>query len=75
MQKVKDSICYVIEVTLKIAYILAIIFTMIAVIGTLFINKVDLPAIYVFGVITIALRFTKNAYMKHQRNKAQQRYV
>ena len=75
MQKVKNSIFYVIGVTLKIAYVLAIIFTMIAVIGTLFVNKVDLPAIYVFGAITIALRFTKNAHMKHQRNKAKHRYV
>lgn len=75
MQKIMDSFYYVLGITLKIAYIIAIIFTLIAVIGTLFVNKVDLPAIYVFGIIAIALRFTKNAYSKHQKSKARNRYV
>ena len=60
MKKVAASFYYTIGITLKIAYIIGIVFTLIAIIGTLFINKVDMPAIYLFAAITIGLRIIKS---------------
>lgn len=62
MKKVAASFYYTIGITLKIAYIIGIVFTLIAIIGTLFINKVDMPAVYLFAAITIGLRIIKSRF-------------